>query len=155
MNLKKALGIMLGVVFALAMVTPAARASMRNQAEKITFNQPVQVPGVVLPAGTYWFEVTGLHTGTPDIVTIYNSNWSKVYATVSTVPVERKSWTGRASWDSQGRVVLAEGPAGQPDSVVEWFYPSRITGHQFLYPKHQERQLQQEAKLKLDITPAA
>jgi hypothetical protein len=34
---------------------PAARADESNQATKVTFSQPIQIPGRVLPAGTYWF----------------------------------------------------------------------------------------------------
>ncbi len=36
-------------------VLPAARADESDQATKVTFDQPVQVPGRVLPAGTYGF----------------------------------------------------------------------------------------------------
>jgi hypothetical protein len=38
-------------------VLPAARADQSNQATKVTFSQPVQILGRVLPAGTYWFEL--------------------------------------------------------------------------------------------------
>lgn len=81
--------------------------------------------------------------------------WSKVYGTLTTVPVDRSSWVGRSSWDSHGSLMLAKGPAGQPDSVLAWFYPSRVTGYEFLYPKHQEKQLKQEARLVMDLTRKA
>jgi hypothetical protein len=37
---------------AVLVVLPAARADHSNQATKVTFSQPVQIPGRVLPAGT-------------------------------------------------------------------------------------------------------
>jgi hypothetical protein len=47
------------ILFLLAflVVLPAARADQSNQDTKVTFSQPVQIPGRVLPAGTYWFEL--------------------------------------------------------------------------------------------------
>jgi len=153
-NIKKALGILLGVALALAVLAPAARASVRDQATKITFNQPVQVPGTILPAGSHWFVLSDV-AADRDTVSIYSSDWSKVYATVSTEPVQRATWAGRASSDSKGEIVFVKGPSGQPDAVMEWFYPGRVAGHEFLYPSHEEKQLQQEAKLTLEITPAA
>ena len=155
MNFRRIWGVVLGVALALGIGVPAAHASMRNEATKVTFNHAVQVPGTVLPAGTYWFEETDLPSGSRQVVKIMSSDWSKVYATLSTVPVERSSWVGRSSWDSQGSLVFAKGPAGQPDAVLDWFYPGRVTGHEFVYPQHQERQLNQEARLVMDITPAA
>jgi hypothetical protein len=125
MNIRRTLGVVLGAALALGIAVPAARASMRNEATKVTFGAPVQVPGVVLPAGTYWFEETALPTG---IVKIVSSDWSKVYATVSTLPVDRRSWAGRGTWDGHGQIVLAKGTAGQPDTVLDWFYPAASPG---------------------------
>ena len=45
----------IALLLAFLMVLPAARADQANQATKVTFNQAVQIPGRVLPAGTYWF----------------------------------------------------------------------------------------------------
>jgi hypothetical protein len=61
MNTRKAF-ITLGLLLALVMMLPYARASERDQATAITFNQSVQIPGRVLPAGTYWFVVSEANT---------------------------------------------------------------------------------------------
>ena len=47
------------VTFLLAflIVLPAVHADEWNQATLFTFSQPVQIPGRVLPAGTYLFEL--------------------------------------------------------------------------------------------------
>jgi hypothetical protein len=47
--------ITLGLVLASVIMLPAARANEYDQATKLTFNQSIQIPGRVLPAGTYWF----------------------------------------------------------------------------------------------------
>ena|SRR5258706_13590277 len=54
MNTREAF-ITMGLLLALVMMPPSARASERDQATEITFSQSVQIPGRVLPAGTYWF----------------------------------------------------------------------------------------------------
>ena len=39
-------------------VTPSLlHADAFDQATKFTFSQPVQIPGRILPAGTYWFKL--------------------------------------------------------------------------------------------------
>ena len=40
----------------LAMLTPNARAEMLGQKIQVTFSNPVELPGTVLPQGTYIFE---------------------------------------------------------------------------------------------------
>src|ERR1700675_1565717 len=47
----------LAVLLAFLVVLPAVHADEWNQATLITFSQPVQIPGRVLPAGTYLFEL--------------------------------------------------------------------------------------------------
>jgi len=51
MNTRKAISI-LGLLLAFAIILPAARADEYDQASQLTFSQPVQIPGHVLPAGT-------------------------------------------------------------------------------------------------------
>jgi hypothetical protein len=67
---------------------PAARADELDQASKITFSQPVQMPGHVLPAGTYWFALADL-ASSRNVVHIFNSDRSVIYATISTIASER------------------------------------------------------------------
>jgi hypothetical protein len=38
-----------------AMLAGKARADESNQAVEVKFSQSIQIPGQVLPAGTYWF----------------------------------------------------------------------------------------------------
>jgi hypothetical protein len=48
------------LVLVSTIAVPASRADELDQASKITFSQPVQIPGHVLPAGTYWFVLADL-----------------------------------------------------------------------------------------------
>ena len=74
MNTQKSI-IALGLLLASVFILPAARADEWDQASKLTFNQPVQIPGRVLPAGTYWFILVD-SLSDRNIVQIFNSDRS-------------------------------------------------------------------------------
>jgi len=124
----------IGLLLAFLIVLPAARADEANQATKVTFDQPVQIPGRVLPAGTYWFilpeDVTEHY-----LVRIFNSDRTTLYATLFTISGERLQATGHTTFRFAHR-----GPA-QPQAIVTWFYPGDTTGHEFLYPKQLQKEL--------------
>jgi hypothetical protein len=111
----------------------AAHADESDEATKITFSEPIQIPGQVLPAGTYLFK---LASGDDlNVVQIFNADRTVLYATLSTIATERPEPTDHTV------VALAEQGAGQPDLLVKWFYPGRETGKEFLYSKQQEKEL--------------
>ena len=92
----------------------AAHADESDQATTITFNQPIQIPGQVLPAGSYLFKLAN-----PDsdrtIVQIFNADRTVLYATLQTIPTDREEPTGHSE-----------------------------TGNEFLYPKGKEKELAQD-----------
>ena len=117
------------VTFLLAflIVLPAVHADEWNQATLFTFSQPVQIPGHVLPAGTYMFEL--VNSFNHEIVRISNADRTNVIAVIQARPTVEKGSSGKAA------IVLAERVVSQPEAVVAWSYPGRAEGHQFLYPK--------------------
>jgi hypothetical protein len=117
----------------------AAHADENNQLTSISFSEAVQVPGRILPAGTYQF-VLANNEANRDIVWIFNADRTQLFATVQTVPTERTRETNGTS------ITLAQRPSGQPDALVSWFYPGTLTGHEFLYSKQEEKELTQDAK---------
>jgi Protein of unknown function (DUF2911) len=124
------------VLFLLAVliVAPAARADQANQETKVTFSQPVQIPGHVLPAGTYVFVL-------PDEVNdhfqvrIFNADRTMLIATLLTVDTERAKPADNTMFG------LAERGSAQPEAIVTWFYPGETSGHEFIYPKQVEKEL--------------
>ena len=114
----------------------AAHADEVNEATQMTFSQPVQVPGHTLPAGTYLFKLAPVDS--ENIVQIFNADGTVLYASAMTIPVVRPEATG----DTQ--VTLAEQTDGEPYALLKWFYPGRLTGKEFVYPKTQEQQLAQD-----------
>jgi hypothetical protein len=133
MNTKKAF-ITLGLLLAFGVTVPSVRADENDQATKLTFNQPVQIPGHVLPAGTYWFMLTNTQFSR-NVVEICNSKRSTVIATVLTVD------TQSATIPDQTAFTFAAREPMQPQTIVSWFYPGEPTGHQFIYSTKEEPEL--------------
>jgi len=126
--------IVLAAVLAFLATLPVARASEQDQASQLTFNKDVQIPGRVLPAGTYWFVLA--ETTTRNVVQIFNSDRSTLYATIQTINAERSNLTGNTA-------VTFAGGAMQPESILTWFYPGFSSGHQFVYSNSEKKELAQ------------
>lgn len=127
----------LGLIIAFALFFElAAHADESNESTKITFSGPTQIPGQILPAGTYTFQRGGT-VGDSGLIQIFNADRTRLYATVQTVSAERFEPAGDTI------ITLAEQGAGQPGVLVKWFYPGRTIGHEFVYSKQQEQALTQ------------
>jgi hypothetical protein len=128
----------LGSLLALVILLPSARAAQHDQATKLTFSRQVQIPGRVLPAGTYWF-VLADSLGSRNAVEIFNSDRSELYATVFTNTVE----TPKAS--NETSITFADRGQMEPETILSWVYPGLTTGHQFVYSHVEAQELAQAA----------
>jgi hypothetical protein len=135
MNTQRKL-IILATILAFLTTLPVARASEQDQATQLTFNKAVQIPGRVLPAGTYWFVLTQTNTA-PNIVQIFNSDRSTLYATLLTINAERSNPTDKTA------ITFADRGSMQPQNIVTWFYPGFSSGHEFVYSNSEEKELSQ------------
>ena len=133
MNIKKAFKVS-GFLLTFLIMLPAARADEKNEAIEITFSQPVQIPGRVLPAGTYWFvlpdDITQHHQ-----VRIFDAGRTVLYVTLFTIDADRLKPTGKTA------VTLAQRGPAEPQAILSWFYPGNTIGHEFLYPKQVQKEL--------------
>lgn len=120
--------IILGMLIAFALFFElSAHADERNEFTKLTFSVPVQIPGQVLPAGTYIFQ-QAMPDDDLNVIQIFSVDHAVLYATLQTLSTERTEATGHTA------ITLAEPESGGP-ALVKWFYPGRLTGHEFVYPK--------------------
>ena len=134
------LSMIAGFIIAFAFIFElAAHADEDNELTILTFSQPVQVPGRILPAGTYEFVLANSQSNR-DIVRIFNADGTELFATIQTIPTERAREADGTS------VTLAQRPDGQPAALVTWFYPGMDTGHEFIYSKQVETELAQDAR---------
>ena len=121
-----------------------ARADEWDKKTVLTFSQPVEIPGQVLPAGTYMFRLAD-STGDRHIVQILNADGSQMIATVMAIPDYRLTST------DQTVIKFNEVPAGAPEAIRAWFYPGNRIGQEFVYPKSRAAQL---AKASHAVVPA-
>lgn len=161
MNYKKIVGSIAGLVLVLAfaLMVPVARANMWNQATLFKFNQPVQVPGQVLPVGSYWFMLAdnGWQGDQPtNLVMVYNSNRSRLVAVFESRPTQLSGgdW-GDVRLDGDTLVTVAEqrGNHGsdQHAALLKWFYPGQADGHEFIYSAREQEELQNAPKQVLTV----
>ena len=130
MNLRKTLSV-LGLMLTFTIMLPVVHADDWNQATRFTFNQPVQVPGHILPAGTYFFQLVG---DNHHLVQIFNQDRTTVAILYS---VSRERYGHRA----EAAITLANRGGTQPQAIVAWFFVGETEGHEFLYPKQEEQEL--------------
>lgn len=112
----------------LGVLLPGARADESDQRTVITFSQPVEIPGQVLPAGTYTFKVAD---SDHHIVQVFNKAENRLYGTFLTVPEYRRRTPDKTI------ITFEETAAGSPEAIKSWFYPGRNDGNEFLYSKKQ------------------
>jgi hypothetical protein len=133
MNTRKAF-VTAGLVLASLIMLPVAHADEWDQASQLTFSQSVQIPGRVLPAGTYWFVLADT-VGNRNIIQVFNSDRSTLYATVLAVTAERPRPADNTT------ITFAERESMQPQTIVFWFYPGHSIGHQFVYSNPESQEL--------------
>jgi len=117
------------VVFA-----PLSFANEWNEKTIFTFNEPFEVPGRVLPAGTYVFKLAD-SLSDRDVVQIFNKDQNKLYATIMGIP------DYRMRTPSKTIVTFDERPKGSPEALDAWFYPGDNFGIEFVYPKERAMSL--------------
>ena len=126
-----------GLIIALSLFFGlAAHADEADESTTISFSQPIQIPGRVLPAGTYVFKLAS--TDDLNVVQVFNADGTVLYANLQTIATDRPEPTDHTV------VALAEPGAGRPDVLLKWFYPGRETGKEFLYPQQKEKELAQD-----------
>jgi hypothetical protein len=107
---------------------PGARADQWNQKTVITFRAPVEIPGQILPAGTYVFKLADSHSSR-HIVQIFNKDENHLLRTILAIPDYRHR-------PSEKTIIrFEERAAGSPQAIKAWFHPGRNYGHEFVYPK--------------------
>ena len=108
-----------------------ATAQTFNTQERtfMTFNQPVELPGLVLQPGTYIFQLAD--TGSRNVVEV----WSRRLGHWTFVQEDRREMV------RDTLVMFKETRAGATPAVQYWFFPGEAVGKEFLYPKDQAERI--------------
>jgi hypothetical protein len=117
----------------------AAAQPVWNERTELKFDSAVQVPGRTLPAGTYTFKLADSKSSR-QVVQIFDDQGNLLKTTIA-VPRTRS--------EPKGDITLALAHTSgkdTPPAIVAWFYPGELTGHEFVYPDEQARQIASQSK---------
>jgi hypothetical protein len=114
-----AIALLCAAILSMGLV-PRASGSEFDKKTIVTFSAPVEIPGKVLPAGTYVFKLLD-SAGNRNIVQIFDKDEKKLYATILAIP-------------DKPIITLEERPSGSPEAIHAWFYPGDNFGQEFVYP---------------------
>jgi len=104
------------------------RADQWDKTTKVTFGEAVQVPGTVLPPGSYVFKLADTNASR-HVVEIFTKDRQHLVTRFIAIPGARLNAADTAI------VTLEEEPAGTPEAVKRWFYPGDNKGLEFVYAK--------------------
>ncbi len=125
-----------------------ANAFTADKRTYFTFSQPVALPGVTLPAGTYMFRLAD-DTTTRKVIQVASKDGRQSFAMLNTVPVYRPD----APRDPEIRFM--ETAAGAPVAVRAWWKDGERTGYGFIYSKKELAELTRTAEAGIAAPVAA
>jgi len=134
MNILKAVLVVLALTFFGALFASGVHADDWNKVTVMTFSQPIEIPGQILPAGTYTVKLVNIDTER-HVVQFLDADGIKVFATVLAINNWRLHPTGETV------VKFAERSGDNPEALKAWFYPGDNFGQEFVYPKHRAMEL--------------
>jgi hypothetical protein len=117
---------LIAACFAMLFMTIGARAERWDKKTTFTFSQAVDLPGIVLPAGTYVFRLADV-LGSRNVVQVLNAEENHVFATIMAVPDER------VKPGAKTLLGLEEQNAGLPMAIRQWFYAGDVAGVEFVH----------------------
>jgi hypothetical protein len=136
MKIVKSLICLLALSLLGVMLLPSARADQYDKKTVVTFSQAVEVPGKILPAGTYTFQLLE-SPADRHIVEIFNADGSHIIVTTLAINDYRLRPTGKTV------MTFNETPGDAPEALRAWFYPGDNFGQEFVYPRPRAIQLAQ------------
>lgn len=144
----KRLMMLLGCALLLAALP--AGADQWNKKTTVTFARPVELPGIVLPAGTYVFKLADSNSNR-HIVQVFNADESQIFTTILAIPNYRLTPTDKVV------MPFDESAPGNAEALRAWFHPGDNFGQEFVYPKVRAAEIAEttrELVLSADVKPA-
>jgi hypothetical protein len=125
-----------GFVALVSFLAQPVMADEWNKKTEFEFSAPVQIPGKVLAAGKYVFELADSQADR-NIVQVFAEaadGKQTLVATVMAIPDSMQETPDKPV------IHFDERPAGAPEAIHSWFYPGDNTGWEFVYPEGQTTQ---------------
>jgi len=108
------------------MVAGSVMALDVNHENRLTFSRSVALPGVVLPAGTYSFDIAD--STAFDVVVVRNKERTKVFYMGFTTLVLRPK-----GMSLNTPVTVGEAPSNEAPPITAWYEIGHTLGRQFRY----------------------
>jgi hypothetical protein len=109
-----------------------AQESNVNDVTVITFNNPVEMPGVVLEPGSYIFRLA--ETPSRNVVQVFKKDNRDVVGQWTFVQADRPRATDET-------LVMFKETGGTRPAVQYWYFPGEKIGKEFVYPKDQAQRI--------------
>ena len=129
MRFWKALQLSACAVLLCVTLGPGLNADLWNKKTIVTFSDAVEIPGQILPAGTYVFKLADSNANR-HIVQIWNDDETQIYATIMTIPEYRLDPVETTTFEFDER------PGDSPQALRTWFYPGETMGEEFVYSQY-------------------
>jgi hypothetical protein len=114
-------------VVALMLVAAVAHAGWTaNHENRVKFSRPVALPGVVLPAGTYSFDVAS--EVAHNLVVVRSADHRKLFYMGFTNSILRPR-----NMPSAMPIAFAEAAANEVPPIAAWYEIDGTAGHEFIY----------------------
>jgi hypothetical protein len=117
-----------------------SRGDEWNLATKFTVSHQFEVPGMVLQADTPYVIRLLDSPSTRNVVQIYDEDQKHMLTMFMAIADERTEPADRTVFS------FIESEPGFPLPIKEWFYPGRLNGLEFVYPKKQAKEIAAHAE---------
>jgi hypothetical protein len=116
------------------LTAPSVRAQVWDHKTTITVNQPFEVPGRILPAGTYVLRIVDI-AANRTVLRVFSEDEQTVLATIMGIPDIRLEPTPNTD------VTFYESTTGTPPPLHAWFYKGYQYGLEFVYPERRAEEI--------------
>lgn len=127
-QVKTTLGILCSAAMLMVATAAPAAAQTYDRVTKLTFSQPIELPGMTLPAGTYTFRLADSDSDR-HIVEVLDADGAKLVTRLHAIP------TSRSETSEVTVVTFRETSANAAPPIRFWYYPNDRMGQEFAYPK--------------------
>ena len=127
-HVKSMLGVLCAMVMLTAVTAEPAAAQTYERVTKLTFSAPVELPGMILPAGTYTFRLVDSDS-TRHVVNVYDADDEKHIHTVFAMPARR------VDISDETVITFKETALAAPLPIRYWYYPADHMGQEFAYDR--------------------
>src|SRR5689334_7799458 len=128
------------VLAMILLAPPATHGDEWNLMTKFTVNHPFEVPGLTLQPNCRYTIRLHDSPSSRNLVQILNEDETKMLTQFLAIADQRLEPSGKTIF------TFIETEPGYPLPIKEWFYPGRLNGLEFVYPKDQALEIARHAR---------